>query len=480
MEIRYHINPDTGRPNRCYATKKPCKYASRHFETKDEARKHYEEMRSDSTQKTLKKSLTKKSDESKHEENDDSSTPAIVHTYSSACRNEVENSLEKANRRLERFGIDERFDYDIEEYVHTTQDKFGNDVHEERIRLNLRTPSISYGDHRFLAAVENDGEVLTMKTAHDVELRGWRPSETKCDHCGHNRPRRKTYIVEDTHGRTKQIGSSCVQGYLGVKPEGLWAIGHDPLEGMDERFEGAPKSYVESTNLMLASAMVLSNDGKKFVSKSQAQWSEDSMSTADQVSDLWNDSLRISEEDRRQRDQIRNEVIAASESPKIAKLRKDLSSLDESNDWQANVKRISEKDFVSRGNTSLLLSGIIAVRKREEREKQAQKPKSVGHWGTPKEKIAGRKVNVEQIRYFDGYNQFNGMEETRAQVKFRDDEGKIGIWWTTSKVDDELEGKDVEFTSGSIKKHDQYNGDDQTVLTRVKLKSLDDNSDKKD
>lgn len=54
-ETRYHINPETGRPNICRATKGPCKYAVNgeeppHYRSKDEARAGYEK---DMAQNTL-------------------------------------------------------------------------------------------------------------------------------------------------------------------------------------------------------------------------------------------------------------------------------------------------------------------------------------------------------------------------------------------------------------------------------------------
>lgn len=46
----YHINPETGRPNKCYATKKACPFggAASHFPTKEAARKGYEKAQGSS------------------------------------------------------------------------------------------------------------------------------------------------------------------------------------------------------------------------------------------------------------------------------------------------------------------------------------------------------------------------------------------------------------------------------------------------
>lgn len=48
---KYHINPTTGRPNKCYATKKACPFGGgdSHYESKTEARAGYEKKMEDST-----------------------------------------------------------------------------------------------------------------------------------------------------------------------------------------------------------------------------------------------------------------------------------------------------------------------------------------------------------------------------------------------------------------------------------------------
>lgn len=49
MTVKYHVNPETGRPNQCKATVKSCKYAvggeiPPHFDTKDAAKEHGEKI----------------------------------------------------------------------------------------------------------------------------------------------------------------------------------------------------------------------------------------------------------------------------------------------------------------------------------------------------------------------------------------------------------------------------------------------------
>lgn len=38
----------------------------------------------------------------------------------------------------------------------------------------------------------------------------------KCDHCKHNRRRNNTYVVRHEDGRHMQVGSTCIEDFLGI------------------------------------------------------------------------------------------------------------------------------------------------------------------------------------------------------------------------------------------------------------------------
>jgi hypothetical protein len=60
-----------------------------------------------------------------------------------------------------------------------------------------------------------------------------------------------------------------------------------------------------------------------------------------------------------------------------------------------------------------------------------------------------------------------------TMLVMRTDDGHV-LKWNSSTVGDEVEpGDRLLLTSGSVKAHSQYNGVDQTVLTRVRFEKLD-------
>lgn len=72
--MKYHINPETGRPNQCTASIRHCKYAvngviPEHYQTKEEARTAYEEKMSKSSFTVLKKKPLTLEEKSEYQKN---------------------------------------------------------------------------------------------------------------------------------------------------------------------------------------------------------------------------------------------------------------------------------------------------------------------------------------------------------------------------------------------------------------------------
>jgi len=115
----------------------------------------------------------------------------------------------------------------------------------------------------------------------------------------------------------------------------------------------------------------------------------------------------------------------------------------------------------------IAVSGTVAFDRYQEREvkraaeatRRAASPS--GHIGTVGDRL-DFDAEVIFVRYTEGYY------GTTTIIKFRDDVGNIFTWFASG-------GRDVErgarFTvRGTVKKHDEYRGEQQTVLTRCTLK----------
>jgi hypothetical protein len=489
---KYHINPETGNPNKCTAKPGNCRFGSdsNHYESKEIAREKYEEHMQGNNIITKQRELERQSQEYDYQERDyandedeDGVSYKRVRRFESEHLPEAVALIEKANRRLEKYGIKERFEYEVEETFKEYESVGGMKISKAFTKLTLNSPTISFADNKFLAVVTQEEKGLITKTGEDVELNGWRPDSMKCEHCGHNRPRSKTYLIEDKDGKRSQIGSTCVEAYLGVKPEGLWAVGADPVENMSSG-GGSTNAYnmARPTNHMIAYAIAVSDEGKDFVTRGAAQWG-DRKSTADDIeAALWSKDPK----ERAWREKIELKATEFMNNGKADEVLNFIRNLEGDNDYVTNLRTVAAGEMMKPSNSALLVSGIGSyyrdqIKKQRELEK-ANKPKkvaaAVGWVGEIGDKMKDKKATVVGVWDREVRDDYTGHEVTRSQVRFRDENGHELIWWASKKIEVE-EGAEVIFKGGSIKKHDHFNGTDQTSLTRVKFEEIKEDSDNK-
>src|SRR5699024_5461385 len=220
----------------------------------------------------------------------------------------AERAIETANRRLEREGIEERFTVDRTDTVKRRDPspyelergfaKPGEIIETRTTELVLNRPTIGRDGWQFDAALDRvpGTDSFTMRSA-GREFGGWRPEPGRCDHCGQFRDRNKTYLVSNPEtGETMQVGSSCVQSFLGVKPEGLWSLQYDlpsNMEDTDDMDRPLPSGAdpVMDNRELIARALAVTDGGRGFVSKRRAEeWGKNS--TADTISAVFDTPAR--------------------------------------------------------------------------------------------------------------------------------------------------------------------------------------------
>lgn len=459
-EVKYHISPSTGNPNRCYASKKPCPLggSEAHYGTKEEARAAYE-----AGQVGGALPVSRKAPQASVQEE------GVSYTFPARRLPEALNSIEKANRRLERFGIAERFTVEVEEWHRTVpaDTPFAPPLREKMVRLTVANPSISYGGYRFLAAVTEEDAGLITRTGHGVELGGWRPTSLACEHCGHNRARSKTYLVEGPDGVRKQIGSSCVEGYIGVRPEGLWALNATPIDPQDYEDEAdGPRDRTvleQPVDYALGIALAVSDGGENFVSKAKA-WEYGIESTAERVATVtWGGNISPEE-----REAILGRAAGYVASGKVKEVLSTIEKLEGTSDYAVNLKTAAAGEWVKYENVAVLVSGLSSYTREKRRAEAAAAPQPTkGFLAPPQTKLKGVKAKVKKVRHLESTDPW-GRPQVRSQVVYEDEQGHELIWWA-SKAVGVKEGATVTFSGGTVKAHGNFNGVDQTVLTRVKM-----------
>lgn len=456
----YHVNPETGDAGPCSAVKGKCPFGNldEHFTSIEGARAHYEKLQ----EKTIRITGTNVGEE-------------MVLDIPERNLQLAKDSIAAANRRLEKAGVDERFTYEVEEYMEIKEDRLsGMTQAEPRIKLTLNTPSVKFEGYTFMAAVEKAEAGFVVKAASGVNLGGYTPDSLKCDACGKAIGRQKTYLVEDSEARLIQIGSSCVKNYFGVEPKGLWALTYDPIARARNNDQwnsaGNPRDAALPTEEVLAYALAVSEGGERFVSGSAAS-NYGGLSTAEQVKDaIWG---RNNSEYQREMQEAAQKYRGEAQRL-LAKLKK----TDTSTGFGHNLSVVANGEWTRYGHMNILIGGLSEIA-REKR--QAKKDAHLAKWGTPTpgylgsvgDKLRDRSFRVYSVfhdKKHDPYS-YNGADKDTTRVTFRDEDNHEIVWWASRHI--EVNEDDVvKMKSGTVKRHGSYNGVDQTTLSNVRLEGF--------
>lgn len=441
--VKYHISPKTGRPNLCDAKPGNCPLKNddgsdpQHFSDKPTARAFYEESMKEKEFDTLSK--------------EDEEPKELSYDLSVENVNEAQKRIARANRRLEKAGINDRFEIRVEPYTEIVQ-KDGVTYQVDRAKVFVDRPTIAYNGFKFLARVEqlDNGEFIAS-SAPDEELNGWTPTSMNCEHCGKSRDRLKVYVVEDKDGNRKTVGGSCVKLYTGLKPESLWALEWDDVDDLDEdnwRSGGAGsygRAVVPTANILQISDVVVRKYGYKPTSFDNSTKS------------MINTVLYTRSNSNNKDIQFANKINALAKKVDPEEVRNNIqAALETSNgDWATNVKKMLGQEYLEDKHIAVLASGMSAVVKREEKKKEGVK------WnnefiGTPNQKISD--VKAEVINITVGTSGFGYNPPPQYNVTMRTATGEKIMWSTTSLKHPKV-GQKVDISDALVKKHNTWVND---------------------
>jgi len=381
------------------------------------------------------------------------SLPVQEYTITRENVAKFEHVIEKANNRLARGGVEERFTYEFTSEVKKNEDG----SHREVINAILNKPVISNGDWTFTATHEFTpaGDVISYwSESGDFES----PSDSHCDQCGKNRRRERVYTVSNEQGETKQIGSNCLELFMGMRPEGLWSLNdtkiEDELSDLESASLGGTSGLTYPIRDIIGIALQQTDGGANYVSRIAG--TKSNPATAEVV------SLAMSGE--------RQPFDEASVSSVIDFIR---SSPSDGSDYMDNLKAIFGSEdgengvFVKQRHLGIAASAVSAWYRdshKPDRRKPDRIPANPEYIGQPKERIkTPTKFTVDRrFSYENDYGTVDGYV-------LRDDQNHILLWKSQSgSPPDVWEGGTVELSAFTVKEHkvDSYTGDNQTVIQR--------------
>lgn len=375
-----------------------------------------------------------------------------------------EDKIAKANRRLERHGIDGQF---VVALVNTNEIVHEDQSIEYTYEYVLNAPSFQYAGWEFLASTEimEGGTLLRIVPGKAMPEGYVRPDAHVCEHCGVERTRNHSYILREVRtGDIKQVGRTCLSLFLGVQPKGLWALGFvEELEELRERSGGVyiPKRW--SIETIVRTSYAVTDGGKKFVSRAVAQEREDLSPSSNDVATLL--TYRPRPRDSWEFKQWVADMEVASAAVPQETVEEIIAFADTlKGDYGDNMRVLVNSSTVEHRHLGLLVSLVGVWYRAQEKEvaaKQEREAKTNEWMGEVKERLRGLVLTITVAREWD-------TDYGVQTMLVMEDEQRRTFKWVASKWLPYDAGDKLVIT-GTVKAHDEWNGIKQTVLTRCKI-----------
>jgi hypothetical protein len=349
----------------------------------------------------------------------------------------------------------------------------GDQKHEfknvARVELVLDSKPLCYAGWSFVAALSHvSGEGNLVRTLPDQELPVmYRTAAANCDHCKMARRRHETFVVRHEDGAIKQVGSTCIEDFLGghgvenlaAQAEMLADFRRIGEDGEDDftRVDGK-RTHFEIEAFLAATATDVRVLG--WMSRTAARETEGA-STADSV---WRRLSNKPEASNPVFEAVDGETATAALAWAL-ELSDELLATEKS-DYLHNVRVIARAGHVDRKMAGIAASIITAYQRavakaRKDAEKAAL-PTADIHLGTIGKRQSFGTVILD---FVTGYETEYGYTTI---LKFRTEEGATLVWKASSTSITRLDAGKRFLLTGTVKAHDLYKGAKQTSVSRCK------------
>lgn len=314
-------------------------------------------------------------------------------------------------------------------------------------------------------------------TEHEVP-EYMRTAPPSCNHCHTRRNRKDTFVLIATErtvvdgvtyepGQFTRVGRTCLADFLRTKHAdkalNLWALASESLHGLghgggdgDGGFAYEP--HFRTRDVLAVTAACVRLDG--WLSKTVARETS-RVSTASNVCEVLIPRLRDSEEIKAwRRERIPTERDLAEADAIVEFIKSDEFS--GSTDYVGNLKVLAGDDCVACQNVGLLVSAIACYRRHVgDAAKRAQNASK--HLDAPVKARVKIEATVTNANVFDGY--YGPV----TIIGLKCDDGSRLVWKASGNKSDDVSVGARYHVCATVKAHDTYRGEPQTVVTRAKL-----------
>jgi hypothetical protein len=289
-------------------------------------------------------------------------------------------------------------------------------------------------------------------------------SKPICEHCNKSRRRSETFVVRHESGEEKQVGRQCLAEFLGIDPHRAISYLQSMIETVgtldEEGYSGGSyKDYYHDLDTVLALTLaVISKDG--WVSKKMA---EERMiqPTSATVDTLLSKPYGMTEEEWR--DMRKEYATTQSMLNDVPLIRDWVKNQTGSNEYMHNLQTIETAGEVSWWLLGYACSMASSYQRAMNTFRLTQPANILNEWYGSEHGKVEVTIKVVSTQAMHGYYGLTTL------FTMKDNDGRRFKWFASGEGN-EMEVDKTYTIRGTVKKHDEYNGIKDTVLTRVKIK----------
>lgn len=275
----------------------------------------------------------------------------------------------------------------------------------------------------------------------------------RCDHCKTNRRRKKSMLVTKDFIEFKVVGSTCIKDFLGHKNPQSFIDCYAFEQTLDTYTREFPSSTegmaVDTVHTVLAvtNLLVRLNGYTK-----AGEWGAES--TKDQVNNYINASTPEINIYRRAN------PLTTKDSETATKVMEWIVDQPNNSEYMDTMQKAVKAGAITYKRYGVVCSGVLAYNRAMEKKAATVALKSNEFIGEIKQRIPFGECTVKSVRYFDGYH------DTVTQIVLETEKGDCLMWRASGSLEIEI-GEVWNIQKATIKKHNLFNGRNQTVVNRV-------------
>lgn len=378
----------------------------------------------------------------------------------------LRKKLAEVNRKAEKFGA-KPLTLEVSDLISETSPSGTVTLYHE-VSIQGKLPKIS--GWTLVARIDHTGPrniiVSTGESEFTIDPK-WRDAAPDCDHCDTQRKRNDTFLLANDENEWKQVGRNCLNDFAGntnpVYILGMFIDFENSLRDLETEETMAASPYINTIAYLSHVSTIISEHG--WYSKTAFRNNDyRGLPTADRALNNMFPPLGWKEEDV----SLVNEENLIEAKAAFAWAR-ELASASELNDYEYNLVALTEEDYFDFRRYSGIVASLIQAYRRANglNERGEKREITSTHQGEIKERLKNLTVTI--VRRTDiEIDAYVGRGYEMLKIHNMEDEaGNVYVWKTTSQS---LAEGATYLIDGTVKKHDEFNGTPQTLLTRCRIK----------